>query len=93
MKCVCILHILLTPCLTSLFQIVSWEELQFYGLDFFYSSLGWNDQSWAGLEEEPEKKSWKQLNEEERRAAIEVCYSFETWEGYDMTIQRYSFPT
>eukprot|EP00984_Skeletonema_dohrnii_P001133 scaffold351_cov123-Skeletonema_dohrnii-CCMP3373.AAC.1 len=55
-------------------------------------SLGWNDQSWAGLEEAPDKKSWKQLNVEERRAAIELCYSFETWEGYDMTINYGPFP-
>lgn len=72
---------------------ISWEELQFYGIDFFYSTLGWNDHSWAGLEEEPEKQSWKQLNEAERRAAIEVCYSFETWEGYyDMTRNNGPYP-
>jgi hypothetical protein len=78
---VCLIHL-----------VVSWEELQFYGIDLFYSTLGWNAQSWVGLEEEPEKKSWKQLKEAERRAAIEVCYSYETWEGYDMTINNGPFP-
>lgn len=73
-------------------QLNSWEELQFYGIDFFYTILGWNDQSWAGLEEAPKKKAWKKLNEEERMAAIELCYSFETWEGYDMTKNYGPFP-
>ena len=75
-----------------LVQLASWEELEFYGLDFFYSILGWNERSWAGLEEEPAKKSWKQLNEEETIAAIELCYSFETWEGYDLTVNFGPFP-
>jgi len=73
-------------------HVISWEELQFYGLDFFYSTLGWNFLSWVGLEEEPAKKPWEQLNDAERRAAIEVCYSYETWEGYDMTINNGPFP-
>lgn len=84
-------HILL-PCLTILVQLVSWEELEFYGIDFFYSTLGWNARSWAGLEEQPEKRTWKQLTEEETIAAIELCYSFETWEGYDLTPNYGPFP-
>ncbi len=73
-------------------QFVSWEWLEFYGIDFFYSTLGWTERSWAGLDKEPEKKSWEQLTELETIAAIEVCYSFETWEGYDLTPNYGPFP-
>jgi len=73
-------------------QRVSWEELEFYGIDFFYSILGWNYRSWAGLEEKPQKRSWEELKEEEKDAAIQLCYSFETWEGYDLTVNYGPFP-
>lgn len=79
-------------CWVNHFRGYTWEELKFYGIDFYYSALGYNDQSWIGLEEEPKKKSWKELNEAERKAATELCFFRETWEGYDMTKNYGPFP-
>lgn len=72
-------------CWVNHFRAYTWEELVLWGLDFHYTALGWNEKSWVGLEDEPEKKTWKELDEAERTAATELCFFRQTWEGYDMT--------
>lgn len=65
----------------------SWDDLAFYGLDFPHLTLGWTEQSWDGIKEAPASttKSWKELSQEERSVASELCYFRDNWDGLDMT--------
>ncbi|KAL7540132.1 hypothetical protein ACHAXR_009881 [Thalassiosira sp. AJA248-18] len=75
-------------CWQNHFKSYSWDELEFYGLDFPYLALGWTELSWNGVEPAPPSKSmtWKELTQDERTAAsASLCYFKDNWDGIDMT--------
>lgn len=76
------------------FKGYSWEDLEFWGLDLPYSELGWTEQSWERIEEPPATSSlsWKELTQEKRKFASEVCYFRDNWDGLDMTPNNGPFP-
>lgn len=69
------------------FRGYSWEDLVLYGLDFSYSALGWNELSWNGVESPPASQGapWKELTQEQRSAAAELCYFRHNWDMLDIT--------
>lgn len=80
-------------CWQNHYKDYSWDELVFYGLDFPYLTLGWNELSWDGIESAPVStdKSWKDLTMEQRTSAAEMCYFRDNWDGLDMTPNTGSF--
>ena len=52
-----------------------------------YLALGWTELSWDGVEAAPPSKgmSWKDLSQEQRQVASELCYFRDNWDGLDMT--------
>ena len=81
-------------CWQNHFRSYEWYDLHFYGLDFPYVKLGWNEKSWEGIEDPPATmdKSWFELTSDERKAASEVCYFAENWDEVDMTPNLGIFP-
>jgi hypothetical protein len=69
------------------FRGYSWDDLVLYGLDFSYSALGWNELSWNGIESPPASQgaAWKELTQEQRTAAAELCYYRHNWDMLDIT--------
>jgi hypothetical protein len=69
------------------FRGYSWDDLVLYGLDFFYTALGWNELSWTGVESPPPSQGteWKELTPEQRSAAAELCYFRHNWDMLDIT--------
>jgi len=74
-------------CWLNHFRSYTWDDLEFFGLDFSYLALGWTELSWDGIETPPPSKgtSWKDLTQEERQVASELCYFRDNWDGLDMT--------
>ncbi len=58
-----------------------------YGLDTSYSTLGWTELSWNGVESPPTSQgaAWKELTQEQRTAAAELCYFRPNWDMLDIT--------
>jgi len=81
-------------CWQNHFQSYSWDDLTFYGLDLPYLALGWTELSWDGVEAAPPSKgmSWKDLSQEQRQVASELCFFRDNWDGLDMTPNNGAFP-
>ena len=82
------------PTCRNHFKGYTWDELEFYGLDFPYSKLGWDELSWDGTESPPPSKDklWFELTPDERKAASEVCYFRDNWDMLDMTPNNGIYP-
>ncbi|KAL7544837.1 hypothetical protein ACHAWF_008202 [Thalassiosira exigua] len=81
-------------CWQNHFRGYSWDDLAFYGLDIPYMALGWTELSWDGEDTTPASQglTWKELSQEEREVASELCYFRDNWDGIDMTPNSSPFP-
>jgi len=82
-------------CWQNHYKGYSWDELEFYGLDFPFLKLGWDQLSWDGIESAPatsKDHSWKDLTPEQRASISELCYFRDNWDGLDMTPNPGQFP-
>jgi hypothetical protein len=58
-----------------------WDQLNTVGAQQFFAVLGWTDESWAGLIDDPasEEASWDELTAAEQAAAEQICFFEEYW--------------
>merc|ERR1711865_256817 len=64
-----------------------WEGLATYDLQKYWMALGWSEASWNGEIDPPDtdEKDWEELTEEQQKAAEEICYFQQTWDGISIT--------
>ena len=78
-------------CWQNHFRGYRWEGLVFYGLDLPYAALGWTRQAWDGdgIPPRTHGADWKDLTPGERRAAAELCYFRDNWDGASLSWSLY----
>ena len=74
-------------CYINHYNFYDWDELVDDGVQEFFETLGWNNNSWIGNEDPPasDGKLWMDLSFEEKSAAEEVCFFKATWNSQELS--------
>jgi hypothetical protein len=69
-------------CFVSHYHGYHWSELEDANVEQYFTTLGWTKDIWDNKGNAPDSddKSWKELTEEERRAATKICYTEKAWD-------------
>jgi len=69
----------------------TWDEIKLDGIDQFFIVLGWNEETWAGTQDQPlsEEMDWDELTTEQHIAARKLCYLKEEWNSPPYPTFRY----
>mmetsp|Transcript_21320 Transcript_21320/g.25716 ORF Transcript_21320/g.25716 Transcript_21320/m.25716 type:complete len:248 (+) Transcript_21320:3-746(+) len=64
-------------CSATHYSDYDWSELKEQGVQSYLALLGWTEDNWSGNTAPPitEGKAWNALNQEERIASRQICYS------------------
>lgn len=70
-------------CAANNYEGYDWDELADEGVQVYYKALGWTKESWEGDKAswpETEGKWWDELNQSQRLAARQICYTQVNWD-------------
>ncbi|CAB9524985.1 expressed unknown protein [Seminavis robusta] len=68
------------------YRSYEWGELKDAGVQQYYATLGWTEDSWNDEADPPATDGayWPDLSQEQQDAAYELCYFRETWDEVSM---------
>ena len=75
-------------CFVNHYEAYTWDELVQEGLEEYMVTFGYNETSWAenGGEMEDMLPDWEGLSLGQQRAAEEICYTQELWDGVSLDL-------
>ena len=75
-------------CYSNHYDGYTWSELQAISVDQYWAALGWDQSNWesnsSAVQPASVNASWADLTSAEQKAASELCYIQETWDGVEL---------